>query len=84
MEDKKYLPIEQDIIKTESGEILTVVDPEDILIVRFTDWSVSIDAPIFAGQLKDYHTPLFLFKERPDGLYEKFKINQEKYVYVEN
>ena len=76
MEDKKYVVVEQDIIKTEAGEILTVVDPGDIMIVKFNDGFFDIEEPIYANALEDYHTPLSLLKERPDGLYEKFNIKQ--------
>lgn len=75
--DKEHFIITQDVLKTEAGEILIEVDPNDILIVNFNDGFFDIESPIYASTLEEYHTPVAILKKRPDGLYEEFNIKQE-------
>jgi hypothetical protein len=76
MDAEKYIVVKQDVIKTESGEILTVVEPSDIMIVEFHDGFFNVQKPIFASELEEYHTPLELLKRNPDGFYESFKVER--------
>ena len=78
MNVKKYVVIKQDVIKTTEGEILTEVNPKDILIVEFDDmFFKDMNRTVFARDLQKCDRIVSLIKRRPDGLYERFEVERE-------
>jgi hypothetical protein len=74
MSNEKHIITKQQTLKTQSGDIITKVNPEDILIVDFNDGFFDIQTPIYASNMQDYHKPVALLKRNPSGLYERFEV----------